>query len=165
MSYSVNMEDINIQSKINIERLPDEKLVRDLQQSNNFFSRKIVLSAGVIVLVGILSGYLLHNSFSKGTQSSSPVTQTENGTSGKSVGSADTKTFPDSAEGQLESGGLNGEGTHKLIRPGGNSQTVYLTSSVLDLNQFVGKKVKVWGKTYSAKKAAWLMDIGRVEVL
>ena len=72
---------------------------------------------------------------------------------------------PAGEEGNLESGGINGEGTHKLIRPGGDSQTVYLTSSVLDLNQFVGKKVKVWGQTFSAKKAGWLMDVGRVEVL
>lgn len=136
-----------------------------MQDKNNFFSRKIIIAAGGIVLAGILSGYLLHNSSSKNVKSPSTSVRTGEVTTGKSVGSADTKTFPDSAQGQLESGGLNGDGTHKLIRTGGDSQTVYLNSSVLDLNQFVGKKVKIWGKTYSAKKAAWLMDVGRVEVL
>ena len=75
------------------------------------------------------------------------------------------KVLRDSAEGTLEGGGIDGEGTHKLIRPGGVSQTVYLTSSILDLEQYVGKKVKVWGEKFAAKKAGWLMDVGKVEVV
>lgn len=159
------MTDLNQQPKINLDKLPEERLVRDMQPGRNLFSKKLILAAGGIVFAGIISGYLLHSYSSKSAKSPSPNAQTGEVTTGKSVGSADTKTFPDSAEGQLESGGLNGEGTHKLIRPGGDNQTVYLTSSVLGLDQFAGKKVKVWGKTYSAKKAAWLMDVGRVEVL
>lgn len=81
------------------------------------------------------------------------------------VGSTDTKTFRDQATGTLESGGLNGEGTHKLIREGGSSQTMYLISSVVDLETFVGKKVQVWGETIRGQKAAWLMDVGRVKLV
>jgi hypothetical protein len=33
------------------------------------------------------------------------------------------------------------------------------------LNEFVGKKVRVWGETHAGKKAGWLMDVGRVEAL
>jgi hypothetical protein len=42
---------------------------------------------------------------------------------------------------------------------------VYLTSSLVDLSQFVKRKIKVWGETQKAKVAGWLMDVGKVEVL
>lgn len=83
----------------------------------------------------------------------------------KVVGSTDTKTFRDSAEGVLEKGGIEGEGTHHLIREGGPSQTAYLTSSIIDLDQYAGRKVKVWGETFTAQKAGWLMDVGKIELL
>ena len=83
--------------------------------------------------------------------------------SNTAVGSTN-KTFKDVAEGTLQKGGIDGEGTHKLIRPGGDSQTVYLTSSVVDLSQYEGKKVKVFGETQKALKEGWLMDVGKVEV-
>ncbi|TSC88161.1 MAG: Uncharacterized protein G01um101416_184 [Microgenomates group bacterium Gr01-1014_16] len=81
------------------------------------------------------------------------------------VGSTDTQTFRDSAQGTLESGGLNGEGTHKLIRDGGPSQTVYIISSIVDLEQYAGSKVQVWGETIKAQRAPWLMDVGRLKIL
>ncbi len=84
---------------------------------------------------------------------------------GQVYGSSDEKSFKDSAEGTLEKGGVDGEGSHKLIRPGGDSQTVYITSSIINLDQFSGRKVKVWGQTYKAQKAGWLMDVGRVEIV
>ena len=112
----------------------------------------------LIIFLGITSGYLL----SQRGSSTTPTSTTE---ATKIVGNKDTKTFRDSAEGSIEIGGLDGEGTHKLLREGGDSQTVYLTSSVVDLDQFDGKKVKVWGETFAAAKAAWLMDVGRVELL
>lgn len=80
------------------------------------------------------------------------------------VGIKDAKTFRDSVSGTLEKGGIEGEGTHHLVRTGGESQWVYLTSSVVDLDQFVGKKVKVYGETFAGKSAGWLMDVGRVEL-
>lgn len=84
---------------------------------------------------------------------------------GSEFGSNDLSKFKDTAIGVLEAGGVDGEGTHKLLREGGPSQTVYLTSSVLDLDQFVGKKIQIWGETFQAQKAGWLMDIGRIKVL
>jgi len=84
---------------------------------------------------------------------------------GAEFGFQDASTFKDTAMGVLEAGGVDGEGTHKLVREGGPSQTVYLLSSVLDLDQFVGKKVQVWGETNKGQKAAWLMDVGRVKIL
>lgn len=151
--------------KIDLDKLPEENLVHEIEKEGKKIPRNLILGSVLLVAAGIFSGFLLSNNTGKsGSQMNS--SQTTNTTfSGKSAGVKDTKTFPDSAEGDLEAGGVNGEGTHKLLRPGGESQTVYLTSSVLDLNDFVGKKVKVWGQTFSAQKAGWLMDVGRVEVL
>lgn len=83
---------------------------------------------------------------------------------GDVYGSPKEDTFKDSAEGIVQAGGVDGEGTHKLVRPGGVSQTVYLTSAVTDLDKFVGAKVKVWGETNTAQKVGWLMDVGRIKV-
>lgn len=84
---------------------------------------------------------------------------------GREIGSKDEQTFRDKAEGVLEEGGTGGEGTHHLVRSGGPSQNVYLTSSVIDLDELVGKKVEVWGETFKGEKAGWLMDVGRIKVL
>lgn len=84
---------------------------------------------------------------------------------GSEFGVKDTSKFKDIATGVIEAGGLDGEGTHKLIREGGPSQTVYLTSSVLDLDQFVGRKGQIWGETFKAEKAGWLMDVGKIKIL
>jgi hypothetical protein len=132
-------------------------------QTKNKSMKKSLIIAVVIVLLGVGTGYILSKNKSSG--SSSSITTSTSATGKKVVGSADTSTFKDMAEGTLQEGGLsNGEGTHKLVRPGGESQTVYLTSSILDLKPFVGKKVKVWGQTHAAQAAGWLMDVGRVEV-
>jgi hypothetical protein len=76
-----------------------------------------------------------------------------------------SEEFTDTAEGVVEKGGMGGEGSHKLVRPGGDDQTAYLTSSVVDMDEFVGHKVKIWGKTFAAQKAGWLLDVGKVQIL
>lgn len=125
---------------------------------------KNIIAAFVIILLGVTSGYFL--SQLSGLKSSSIEGIKGVGEESKIiVGSQDTKTFKDSTEGELQAGGINGEGTHRLIRSGGESQTVYLTSSVLDLSQFEGKKVRVWGETFAAQQAGWLMDVGKIEVI
>jgi len=118
-----------------------------------------------IVFAGTVTGYLL-SSRGGGVGLSSP-SQLAPGTElkGKEFGSKDSGAFPDSAVGILEKGGIDGEGTHKLVREGGESQTAYLTSSLVDLDPLVGKKIEVWGETFKAQKAGWLMDVGRVKVL
>lgn len=114
-----------------------------------------------LIILGIGTGYILANKSPIATTQEVPQ-KIESETV---VGIADESTFKDSAEGTLEKGGLDGEGTHKLIREGGPSQTAYLMSSVVDLDQFVGKEVKIWGQTMAAEKASWLMDVGKVELL
>lgn len=126
--------------------------------------RKVTIGVYItLIVLGVGTGYLLSRSSAlpnKETIGGSKMVKTD-----KVEGLTDTKYFKDSAVGTLEKGGINGEGTHKLVREGGPSQTAYLVSSVVDLDSYVGKKVKVWGETFAAQKAAWLMDVGKVEIL
>lgn len=120
------------------------------------------------VLLGVASGFGLFkvlpgNATTEGVNTSGQLT-TEIKV-GDVVGSTDESTFKDTATGVLEAGTLTGEGSHSLLREGGPSKTANLTSSVIDLDQFVGDKIQVWGETFNAQKSGWLMDVGRVKVL
>lgn len=130
--------------------------------SKNFF----LFLVGAIVL-GSLTGYLLGKNGGTTTGNTAKITLNNAGSAarGTVIGSNDTTTFKDTVSGTLQSGGIDGEGQYHLVRPGGDSQNVYLTSSIVDLSQFVGKNIKVWGQTQTAKHAGWLMDVGRVEIL
>ena len=142
----------------------NSSLVRDFEtkKSNFFLSPKIVAIYLIIVAIGIGTGFVL----SRGSATSvKQPTDSASVSEGTTYGSKDTKTFKDSAEGKLEEGGIDGEGQYHLVRPGGESQNVYVTSSTLDLSLFIGRKIKVWGETQKAQYAGWLMDVGRVEVL
>jgi hypothetical protein len=119
--------------------------------------------AVIVVLAGVVAGYFLSKSSVGKAVNSNGVTNTMVQTKNE-VGSTDA-SFKDTATGELQEGGIRGEGTHKLIRDGGPSQTVYLVSSVIDLESYAGKKVQVWGQTLKAKYAGWLMDVGRLKIL
>ncbi|KKS78749.1 MAG: hypothetical protein UV54_C0052G0004 [Candidatus Beckwithbacteria bacterium GW2011_GWA2_43_10] len=126
---------------------------------------KLILWLISLVFLGTISGYGL--TLLKKPQAVKQLSRTvQNGIEkGRTFGVIDEKAFKDQAEGEIASGGIDGEGSHHLIRDGGESQYVYLTSSIVDLNQFVGKKVRVWGQTFEAQRAGWLMDVGRLEIL
>jgi hypothetical protein len=137
---------------------------------------KIAILSVIAVLAGIGGGFLLRG---KPQVISGEVEITSDGQAvigvaptdqaqikkGDIFGSADETAFRDSAQGYLQAGGHNGEGSHTLLRPGGKSQTVYLTSSVTDLDMFVGMDVQVWGETFRGQEVGWLMDVGRLEVI
>lgn len=146
----------------NLEKESTEKLSREMPFNVEKKEDRLplLLGAVLIILVGVASGYFLSQ---KGI--TFPKGEIIKGSPKKIVGSKDASIFKDQAIGVIEKGGVDSEGTHKLIREGGESQTAYLTSSVVDLDQFIGKKVRVWGETFAAQKAGWLMDVGRIEVL
>lgn len=121
--------------------------------------KKFFIFVVAAVILGVALG-LLPRLIAK----SSPTESTDTGAA-KTAGIVDKSTFKDSAEGTLKEGGIDGEGNFHLVRPGGESQNVYLTSTTVDLSLYVGKKVKVWGQTFTGEKAGWLMDVGLVEVL
>jgi hypothetical protein len=134
------------------------------KKGEKIMSRKNVIIFIAVLVLGILTGF----GITKFTKSSSM--QVSSGTNvaklpqGTIFGS-DAKNFKDTAEGILKKGGIEGEGAYHLERPGGSSQNVYLTSSVLDLSQLVNRKIKVWGETNAAQKAGWLMDVGRAQII
>lgn len=137
-----------------------------LEKKSNW--KEILLPAGIILLIilaGAGTGYLLAN---RGGGGLKMIAGGEKAVSGPTeMGLKDEEAFPDKAQGKLEANDSEEilEGSHRLLRSGGESQTAYLTSSVVDLNQYLGKCVEVWGQTFAAQKAAWLMDIGYVKKL
>lgn len=132
----------------------------------NLTNKLILIFFGAIVL-GVLTGFGLsrNNGAYLTSTNNNSVTDLSNVEKGTVIGSDDTKTFKDQVEGILKVGGIEGEGAFHLVRPGGESQNVYLTSSIVDLAGLVDRKIKVWGETQKAQSAGWLMDVGRVEVL
>lgn len=151
---------------MNVEESIVKNYEEEVTPAKKLLTTPVLVIGILIILSGIATGFLLS---SKGIGLGSGGGAISGGTSGAKkttiVGSDDTKTFNDQAEGVLETGGIDGEGSHHLVRPGGESQNVYLTSTTLDLEQFIGKKIKVWGQTNKARKAGWFMDVGKVEVL
>lgn len=127
------------------------------------FGPALLIILSVFILLGIGTGFLLAQN-RQVTQVSSPSGNASSVTVGTSYGSTDTATFKDTAEGVVQAGGIKNEGQYHLVRPGGDGQNVYLTSSLVDLSQFVGHTVKIWGQTQKAQYAGWLMDVGKVEV-
>jgi len=150
----------------------DKEIVRSLDRKNKSSVGKYskLISVIMVLALGLGSGFLVAQlTIATGVvnkkvevrelQSDSEITK------GLIVGADDKSQFPDEAEGALVEGGVDGEGTHHLEREGGPSQNVYLTSSNVDLQKFVGRTVRVDGKTFSAEKAGWLMDVGQLEVI
>lgn len=137
-----------------------EKIAKPIFSTEN--PRKLLLGVVIAaVVLGVFTGYLLST---KGTgYQTSPLSVV--GTPKNPQ--ADTRTFRDFAEGTLKARPEAAdpdeyvEGTHILERTGG--VPVALTSSVVDLSQYEGKKVKVFGETQKALKEGWLMDVGKVE--
>lgn len=144
-----------------------QKIFHDMKTSKvtSFITPKIIAIFIGVILVGIATGY----GVSRIGGSAAVPTTTSNGGSAVSAGvvygSNDTATFKDIAQGVLQAGGIDGEGQYHLVRPGGDSQNVYLTSSLVDLSQFTGRTIKVWGQTQAAQHAGWLMDVGRVQLI
>ncbi|OGV97229.1 hypothetical protein A2W24_04355 [Microgenomates group bacterium RBG_16_45_19] len=129
----------------------------------------IVLTA-VVILAGVGTGYALFQlkpaTALTGGEMLRPGDNKANAIqAGKTYGAEDASQFPDTTEGILVKGGIDGEGSHHLMRTGGPSRNVYLTSSVLDLDQFINHQVEVKGETFNAQKAGWLMDVGQVKVV
>jgi len=131
---------------------------------------KLVGAGMLVVFLGALSGFGLSllTAGKSGTAEEEVSTESIGGRKVKAgeVYGSESDLFKDEATGVIEANGIEGgEGTHKLVREGGESQTAYLTSSVVDLDLFVGYKVEVWGETFAAQKAGWFLDVGRIKVL
>ncbi len=124
----------------------------------------LILFIGAAVL-GIATGYIISKKAPAVTSMTTSTGSSTSNSSNQVEGSNDLTTFKDTAQGTLQTGGIDGEGQYHLVRPGGDSQNVYMVSSVVDLSKYVGKNVKVWGQTQQSQKAGWLMDVGRIQAL
>lgn len=143
----------------------DPKISQNRENINSIFTKNLFIFLIIAVVMGAMSGYIINGNKPSGNTLTTGSIDSSSISKGTIVGSSDTKTFKDTATGDLKEGGIEGEGQFHLVRPGGTSQNVYLTSSSVDLSKFVGKKIKVWGETEKAQYAGWLMDVGKVEVL
>lgn len=134
----------------------EEKITKPVITAEN--PMRTILGVVIAALIlGTLTGYILSTkntgvSLSTGTAKSAQQ---------------DTRTFRDFAEGVIKAKPQPSdateytEGTHMLVREG--AMPVALTSSVVDLSKYEGKKVKIYGETQKALKEGWLMDVGKVE--
>lgn len=150
------------------DNIASEKQKIEVEEKKKIPVVLILVSLAVIGL-GVLTGFGLSRVMGKGSKTATLGTGKnllpgEKLTKGQEFGIKDSSK-KDTAVGVVEKGGIDGEGTHKLLREGGPSQTVYLTSSALDLDLFIGVKIQVWGETNRAQKAGWLMDVVYVKVL
>src|SRR3990172_1129159 len=140
-------------------------LLRAVPKRENLGKFLPIIIVVVVVAAGIFSG-LVFSSRNKNAKSQAKAAIDEEQLTGEQKQSF-AQTFRDEAEGTIEKNDKldkYAQGTHKLIRPGGEDQTAYLTSTVLDLDEYVGKNVKVFGETFGSSQVGWLMDVGKVEV-
>ena len=130
----------------------------ELKRNNKLdMPKKNLLPTAVIFVIVIIAGFLTGSwlksrSGFKGTENVPENIQTNIPTTGAKVGdtygSTDEKAFRDKVLGVVDKGGVSGEGTHKLVRPGGASQTVCISSTTIDLDLLVGHQVTLWGETW-----------------
>ncbi|KKR44378.1 MAG: hypothetical protein UU51_C0006G0018 [Microgenomates group bacterium GW2011_GWC1_41_20] len=126
----------------------------------------LVIGAFLVVLAGVVTAWMLSANVFGGSGNSGKgapgvkVTSTE-------AGKLDPDVKYDAATGVLTEGGINGEGTYRLARNGGgSSKDVALTSSTIDLGEFLNKKVDIWGETISSTRpGGWLMDVAKIKVI
>lgn len=147
---------------VKIENAP-KKVAMDKKQSSTLTTVGLIAAVALVVLAGVSTGYALAQN-KDGIKSVTTGGVLSDSKSEKTAGELQDGVKYDEAEGKLVVGGIEGEGSHHLERAGGESQNVYLTSSSVDLEAYAGKTVKVWGVTFDAQKAGWLMDVAKLEV-
>lgn len=139
--------------------------LREAPKSSKIPNIAPIIVLVILVIAGIFSGIIFSSrAKNKTIQQSAIMDESKLSPQQKQEVQVVTR---DSAEGTIEKNDNfedTAQGQWKLIRPGGESQTAYLTSSFLDLDQYVGKKVKVYGETLGSDKVGWLMDVAKVEV-
>lgn len=164
------MEEIKTPEVVeNVQGAARENIVQPLtDQAKRFpvdWNKRTYIIIAVLVALGILSGYGVYAWRTAGTVrlAGKDVTVVSTPTE---EGVKDASTFKDTATGKIiaNDGKITTEGTYILTR-GDVSQNVYLTSSVVDLSKYEGKRVQVWGETFAGQKAGWLMDVGRIKVV
>lgn len=152
------MQQLNFQPNIpGLRKVPAKNLLAKIKPALP------IIIAVVVVSFGVFTGLIL-SSRSKNANTAASASSFEESLPAEQKQSFN-QTFRDSAEGVIQKNDSDkyAQGAWKLIRPGGEDQTAYLTSSVIDLDAYIGKKVKVYGETFGSSQVGWLMDVGKVE--
>lgn len=112
------------------QKTPKKELIHDLNSSRkkgNSMAKPLMITIVVGPHSWSLGLDILHQvlGVEKG-----PVSVNSSSSEGKiekefPAGVNDTKAFPDTAEGKLEAGGIDGEGEYHLVRPGETLKCVY----------------------------------------
>jgi hypothetical protein len=141
-----------------------DQVIKQFAENSNYKLYSIIMVAAVVL--GVVTGYALASSSSKNPTTGGLLSSNQ-GSQVQTAAQKDSSTFKDFAEGVIQpkpspkSGADYSEGAFILVRQ--NAVPVALTSSVVDLSKYTGKKVKVYGETQKAIKEGWLMDVGRVD--
>lgn len=148
----------------------NQSLLRSFSNNQQGATKKplmpFIAIALAVVFAGIATGWAIAKVENPSGADSNKVSVKEGDLAADEAGLDDESMFEENTpEGVLVEGGLDGEGTHHLDRGAGDDKKVYLTSSVINLDNFVGKKVRVWGNTMAAQQAPWLMDVGKIKVI
>ena len=139
-----------------------DKITKNFISTDNP-ARLLLTIVIVSVVLGLLTGYIISNKGRGGGLTSAGL-----GAPTAKNAQSDTHTFKDFAEGIIKAKPQSNQqddtsgGTHLLIRQD-NAVPVTLTSSVVDLSKYEGKKVKVFGETQAVPNVEWFMDVGKVE--
>jgi len=132
-------------------------------------STLMVAAAIVVVALGVATGWFLSGTKGKNastdTQKIAQKTDAAKTSSENEEGQLDEAVKYQDAEGKLVSGGIKGEGTHHIERDNNPSRYVYLTSTAIDLDKYIDKKVQIWGETISSVNAPWLMDVVKIKIV
>lgn len=117
----------------------------------------------VVVLAGVGTGYLLSGGINANEIAQDETLKTDLKGEAQEAGEVKSEDVQE-VVGTLVEGGVEGEGTHTLDRGLGPQKNVTLFSTSLNLDNFVGKKVTVWGETVSSENSSWLMDVNKIKV-
>jgi len=165
-AQATTTQPVAVQPKAVVDGAPltGASVLKKISKPESKMKKYIPLFVGVLVVIaGISTGYVLAQG---GLGRSGPATSAPGVEESETEAGMDNEElFPDDAEGILKEGGLEGDGTHHLDRGLGPEKDVYLTSTVIDLQSFVEKEVKVWGESLASQKAGWLMDVGKIKVI
>ena len=148
-----------------MDQSSNEQLVRKLSVPSvaKIFGVVVVLS----LIAGTGTGFILAKTGEK--SSSGTITSVTPGNAPPKSAQQDNQTFRDFAEGVIQNKpspkpGQKDYSEGSVLLQRQCAVPVALTSSVVDLSQYMGKKVKVYGETQKALEEGWLMDVGKVEV-
>ena len=144
-------------------KMPKKELIHELESprrkrnSSSPNKNTLIFTVVIMLILGVGTGYIASNV--SGASNKGPLSINKNDTSGEikkgfTTGVTDTKTFPDTAEGVLKEGGIEGEGEFHLERPEENLKMYICTHPRLIYPSLLVEKLKFGDKPKPPKQLA-----------